>query len=81
MYQVIPKPSNILGKIGYVFNVYTKKEFRNMGLATRLMSLVICESKKLGVGELYLNATDDGKKVYEKLKFQREDNEMCLKLI
>jgi len=81
IYNVIPKPSNITGKIGYVFNVYTVREFFGQGLATKLMRTVIDEAKQLGVGELYLSTTDDGKGIYEKLQFQHLNEEMCLKLI
>lgn len=81
IYNVIPKPSNISGKIGYVFNVYTLQEFRRQGLATSLMKAAIEEAGKLGIGEIYLSATDDGKGIYEKLQFQYLGEEMCLRLI
>lgn len=79
--RVIPRMSNITGKIGYVYNVYTKSEFRKQGLATKLMNEMITEARKLGVGELFLSATDEGRKVYEKFEFQSLDREMCLQLI
>jgi Acetyltransferases len=81
IYNVIPKPSNITGKVGYVFNVYTISEFRGKGLATKLMRTMIDEAKRIGIGELYLSATDEGKGIYEKLQFQHLKEEMCLKLI
>lgn len=80
-FQVIPKLSNITGKIGYVFNVYTVQEYRRQGLASRLISQIIEDSKHLGIGELYLSATEEGKHLYEKFQFQYLSNEMCLKLI
>lgn len=80
-YDVIPKPSNISGKVGYVFNVYTLQEFRGQGLATKLLRCAIDEAKKLGVGELYLSATEQGKAIYEKLQFHHLDKEMCLKIV
>ncbi len=81
IYNVIPKPSNITGKIGYVFNVYMLKEFRGKGIATKLMEIVVQEARHLGVGELYLSTTDDGKGIYEKFNFCYLDKEMCLRLI
>lgn len=81
IYSVIPKPSNVLGKIAYVFNVYTLEEFRGKGLATKLMKNAINDVKQLGVGEVYLSATDDGKSIYERLQFKYEDREMLLKLV
>lgn len=81
IYSVIPKPSNFTGKIGYVFNVYTLQKFRGQGLATKLMKTAIDEAKQLGVGELYLSTTNDGKGIYEKLQFVHLHEEMYLKLI
>ena len=76
--QVIPKTYNLSGKIGYVYNVYTLPNYRRQGLATKLLQEVIAEARNLGVGELYLNATEAGRPVYEKLDFKMLENEMRL---
>jgi GNAT superfamily N-acetyltransferase len=76
--QVIPKTYNLSGKIGYVYNVYTLPNYRRQGLATKLLQEVIAEARSLGVGELYLNATESGRPVYEKLDFKMLENEMRL---
>jgi GNAT superfamily N-acetyltransferase len=82
IHELIGKqPLNITGKIGYVFNVYTIRDFRGQGSATKLMRTVIDRAKQLGVGELYLRVTGDGMGIYEKLEFQHLNAEMCLKLI
>ena len=80
-YQVLPKLSNITGKVGYIFNVYTVEEYRRQGLASKLLSRIIEDSKLLGIGELYLSATKEGKLLYEKLEFYQLSDEMRLKLI
>jgi ribosomal protein S18 acetylase RimI-like enzyme len=80
LYDVIPKPSNLSGRIGYIFNVYTLEAFRGMGLATKLLETAILAAKALGAGELYLSATENGKRLYEKLGFEYTENEMRLKL-
>lgn len=80
-FQVLPKSLNITGKIGYVFNVYTIKEYRGQGLAKKLMQTMISEAKQLGIGELYLSATEAGKILYEKLGFQHLNDEMSLNLL
>lgn len=81
IYDVIPKLSNPSGKIGYVFNVFTIKEYRGQGLASTLMNNVTEAAKQLGIGELYLSATEEGKGLYEKLQYKLLNNEMCLKLV
>ena len=81
VYTVIPKPSNPSGKIGYVFNVNTNKEYQKQGIVTKLMKNVIQTAKENGVGELFLNTTDEGQPIYEKLNFQHIEKEMRLKII
>ncbi len=79
-YDVLPTVSNISGKTGYILNVYTLEEYRRQGLAKRLLSELINEAKELYVGKIYLNATDDGRKVYEKMNFEVLTREMELKI-
>ncbi len=80
LYDVIPTTANVSGKVGYVFNVYTLKEFRGQGLATGLLERSIKEAKSRGAGELFLEAQDAGKGVYEHLGFQMLQREMHLDL-
>lgn len=80
LYNVIPTTANINGKVGYVFNVYTLQEFRRQGLASKLLKCGIDEAKKRGVGELFLEAQDAGKGVYENLGFKMLQREMHLDL-
>ena len=80
LYDVIPKRENPGGKVGYLFNVYTLREYRRRGLCEKLLRETIDEAKRLGAGELYLNATDDGLGIYQKLGFLPIDKEMRLAL-
>jgi ribosomal protein S18 acetylase RimI-like enzyme len=75
-YQVLPLMSNLIGNTGYILNVYTLPDYRKRGLASQLLNIIIEESRKRNVGKLYLNATDMGKPVYEKLGFELLDREM-----
>jgi len=51
-------------------DVSTVPEFQGKGYATRLMTYVLLEAKKLGVAHCFLEASDSGVGVYEKLGFQ-----------
>ncbi len=59
----------ITGKRGTLFNVFTYPEHRRMGFATKVLSLIIEDAKQFGVSAIDLDATQDGKPLYEKLGF------------
>lgn len=80
--QVIPPTfTNIDGKIGYILNMYTQKEYRGKGLCSKIMEQIILEAKQLKLNKLYLNATDDGYPIYQKFNFSAPHwREMELKI-
>lgn len=80
LYHVIPTMLNTAGSVGYVFNVFTRKDFRRQGLATILLRFGIEDAKARGVGELFLEAQDAGKGVYQSLGFSLLQREMHLDL-
>jgi N-acetylglutamate synthase and related acetyltransferases len=66
------KPANlqfISGKTGLILNVLTYPEHRRKGYAFRVLTALIQEAKNLGLCQLELSATKDGKPLYEKLGF------------
>jgi GNAT superfamily N-acetyltransferase len=63
-------PSFITGRIGTLLNVYTYPEYRGQGTATQVVSYLIEEARKLDVSMIELNATPDGKPLYDKLGFK-----------
>jgi GNAT superfamily N-acetyltransferase len=75
-YEVPPSHSNINGKVGYIMNMYTKKEFRRMGMATSLFKVMLEEGKRNNVGKFVLHATMDGKELYKKFGFILSGDEM-----
>lgn len=62
-----------------IINVYTEPEFRRIGLARRLMSLMIQQLKDEGFSSVVLQASDAGRPLYETLGFA-PTNEMRLRL-
>lgn len=80
IYETLPVPSCLNGKTGLLLNVYTLKEYRHRGLAYGLLTKLIEEAKKLKVGKIQLDYTDDGYPLYKKIGFKKLDREMVLKL-
>jgi ribosomal protein S18 acetylase RimI-like enzyme len=67
------KPANLVflnGRTGTVLNVMTFPKYRRQGIATKVMKELLLEAKKAEVSTIDLNATEDGKYLYEKLGFQ-----------
>jgi len=80
IYMTIPIPSCLNGKSGILLNVYTLKEYRRQGLASKLISKLIDDAKNLGVHTILLDYTDDGYPLYKSLGFKELNRQMELKL-
>ncbi len=78
------RPANgsfITGIVGNLINVLTYPEYRHAGLAMRVIGVLIEECRQLGVSAIDLNATEMGRRVYERLGFKvMRDVAMRLKL-
>ncbi len=68
-YTVMPTYHNSTGKKAYIMNMYTKLEYRRMGIATRTLDLLVQDAKEQGVTSISLEATEMGKPLYEKYGF------------
>lgn len=63
-------PDCLSGKVGTVFNVYTKPGYRRQGMAYRLMEMLLKKAEEAGVTYVDLKATKDGYELYRKLGFK-----------
>ncbi|MCM1354972.1 MAG: GNAT family N-acetyltransferase [Staphylococcus sp.] len=66
----LPSPDNPRGKCAYLMNIYVRKEYREMGIAHRIVRMLIDEAIKHGCGKIYLETTADGRPVYHSLGFR-----------
>ena len=57
-------------------NMYTVKEYRNQGIGAELFKRIVEEAKNLGYKKITLNATEMGRKLYEKFGFEKVNNSM-----
>ncbi len=60
---------SINGTIARIDDVGTLPEFQRQGYATRLMNHVLSQAKKLGAEHCFLEASDAGLSIYQKLGF------------
>ena len=79
-YQLPPTFSNPSGKVAYVTNMYTMKEYRRKGIATTLVEKIINEAKLLDYKILRLHTSLDGKSIYMKYGFIDSDGFMHMRM-
>lgn len=77
-YKVMPTYHNPSGNKAYIMNMYTNIDYRRKGIATKVLELLIKESKNRGVTDISLEATEMGRLLYEKSGFVKMNNEMNL---
>ena len=65
-----PRTSNEPSRIGTVYNVYTYPQFRKQGIATKVMKTLLDDAKNFNICAVDLYASNDGKKLYDKLGFK-----------
>ena len=61
-----------------LLNVYTEPEFRQRGIARRIMGTILAWLKEQGFPSASLHASDEGRPLYEDLGFEAT-NEMRLR--
>ena len=79
-YQVMPTYHNPTGRKGYIMNMYTRPEYRKMGIATHMLDLLVHDAREKGLAFISLEATAAGRPLYEKYGFSAMTSEMELLL-
>lgn len=78
LFERIPYEENLSGLEGYILNVYTSPMFRKQGIAKNILDEIIKYSLQINIRRLWLNSSENGKKLYDELGFIKKDNEMEL---
>lgn len=76
VYDNPPGPSNPSGTEGYIMNMYTMPAWRGHGLAKLILNRLVEHARAEGAGRVWLRASDQGRKVYERFGFQQRDTYM-----
>jgi GNAT superfamily N-acetyltransferase len=78
MFERPPIYGNLSGMEAYVMNIYTIPNWRGSGVATALLGEIISYVRKTDARRIWLHATEDGKRLYEKVGFVSTTDEMEL---
>ncbi len=68
--QELPSPDNVSGSCGYLMNIYTLPEYRGTGVGRKIVAFLIRDAKTRGTEKIYLETSDVGKALYQKMGFQ-----------
>lgn len=71
--RCIPTLGHPTGRRGHVMNVYTAEGYRRQGIARQLVLALHEEAARLGMTEITLDATDEGRKLYTALGYKPSD--------
>jgi ribosomal protein S18 acetylase RimI-like enzyme len=72
--QHIPGNFNLInGLEGYILSMYTLPGYRKNGIAGEILDRLVTKAKELGLGKIYLHASNDGFGLYKKYGFKEPD--------
>ena len=80
IFKILPTVRNPAGKRGYLFNFYTKPEYRRQGIASEILNRLKNEARRLGIVDLFLNAREMAIPLYERAGFKFLRHEMRVRL-
>jgi GNAT superfamily N-acetyltransferase len=70
---ILPRPVDLQtigeGRQGVIVNVFTEPQWRRRGVASLLIKEILTWSKREQIDRLVLHASDEGRSIYEKLRF------------
>jgi len=76
IYFLPPNAMRLSGKTAYIGNMFTYREYRRIGIATKLFALSVDSARELGCSEICLDATEMGRPIYEKYGFKMNEDAM-----
>jgi GNAT superfamily N-acetyltransferase len=67
--SMAPKPGNLSGLEGYIYNLYTLPAWRNKGIGSHIFKRLLAMAEHRGVKYHWLLATQDGRNIYAQQGF------------
>ena len=71
-----PGPQYLGDRLAFVYNVYTDAAHRRRGLGRRIMDTIHGWCREEGIGSIALNASRDGKSLYQSMGYAESPNPM-----
>lgn len=78
--DVMPTFEHPSGKRAHLMNVYVRAEARRRGIGRKMVARLIEEARARGATEITLDATEEGRLLYESLGFEENKEAMSLVL-
>ena len=66
----VPTPNDLSSSVAYLHSMYTEKEYRNNKFANLIVEKAIQSCKDYGIKRVFLNASEAGRPIYEKIGFR-----------
>ncbi len=66
----MPSPDNPDGKCVYLMNIYTREAYRRNGVGRAVVCFLARRAREWGAGKIYLETSESGRALYERLGFR-----------
>lgn len=76
--RLMPTASHPTGKRAHLMNVHTDEAYRRRGIASRMLTMLIDEAWRCGATQITLDATEDGRPLYQRHGFRDSAEGMVL---
>lgn len=74
IYREMPSPDNLTGMCAYLMNIYTRPDYRKMGVGNEIVNWLIKRAEEKEITKIYLEASEAGEKLYRKIGFSDMEN-------
>ena len=68
--SLVPTPKDLSSSVAYLHSIYTEKEYRNNNFANLIVERAIRFCRDNGIKRVFLNASEAGRPIYEKVGFR-----------
>ncbi|MCM1111168.1 MAG: GNAT family N-acetyltransferase [Clostridium sp.] len=75
-YEELPSPDNPTGKCAFLMNIYVRWQYRNQGVAKKIVGHLVDIAKERGCGKIYLESTEMARPLYGECGFTAMENMM-----
>jgi N-acetylglutamate synthase-like GNAT family acetyltransferase len=78
--SLVPTPKDLSSSVAYLHSMYTEKGYRNNHFANLIVERAIRFCRDAGIKRAFLNASEAGRPIYEKLGFRAAPEMMRLSI-